>query len=155
MATHLLNIALIGASGNLGQHVLSAVLAKKRSDQNITVISRTASNATFPESVTVKKGDLTDSSFLESALNGQNILVLMLNQASIFGGQDEPRIIEAAARAGVKYVVPSEFGCSSENPAIVAMVPFLGGRKMINDQIKALGMKYMIFSTNGWLDFVG
>jgi uncharacterized protein YbjT (DUF2867 family) len=153
MAAHLKNIALIGASGNLGQHVLSAILATKHVDQKITAIARTTSTATFPDSVVVKKGDLTDSSFLESAFAGQDIVIFMLGIELVFGG-DETRFIEAAARAGVKYVVPSEFGCSSEIPAIRAGVPFLASRLKVNEQIQALGMKYIIFSTNGWLDFV-
>ena len=105
MSSPLKNIAIVGASGTLGTPVLSALLASNI--HNITVVARRESTATFPSSVTVKKGDYNSASFLYSAFSGQNVLILILPIRALDG---QTRLIAAASKAGVKYVLPTEYG---------------------------------------------
>jgi uncharacterized protein YbjT (DUF2867 family) len=149
MASILKNIALVGASGNLGSEVLKALL--KQGKHNITVISRAASKATFPNQVTVHKGDLTNESFLVKAFQGQDIVVSTLAFAGL---RDEEYIIEAAAKAGVKYMIPSEWGASSKMQQYIDSVPFLRHKVELQKKIEALGMRYIVVVTNPWIDYV-
>ena len=149
MTEYLKNVALVGASGNLGSKVLPALI--QQGQHNITVISRVESNATFPEGVLVKKGTYDDNGFLESSFAGQDIVIFMLGFAAM---KDEDNMIHAAAKAGVKYVIPSEFGSPSEDPAFVEAVPMLAGNLARHDLIRSLGLKYIVVSTNAWLDYV-
>ncbi|KAK5128000.1 hypothetical protein LTR85_005117 [Meristemomyces frigidus] len=148
MSSYLKNVALVGASGNLGSKVLSALL--KQDKRNITVVSRPSSSAQFPASVEVHKAEYTDAASLQSAFKGKDVVVIMLAFAGL---QDEIKILEAAARAGVKYVIPSEYGAPSKNPKMADAVPLLKAKLDIHKKIESLGMKYIVVSTNGWIDY--
>ncbi|KIW06038.1 uncharacterized protein PV09_03214 [Verruconis gallopava] len=111
------NVALIGASGNLGPSILNAFL--KNGSFNISVLSRQSSSATFPSSVKVFKIDFSYDS-LVSAFKGQDAVV------SIAGGgqlSDQQKYIDAAIEAGVKRFIPSEFGNDTTNPKTTELVP--------------------------------
>src|ERR1700728_3709515 len=94
------------ASGLVGGEILRSVL--KRSTFNVTAISRKQSTATFPPGVTVKKGDYTSSDFLESALQGQDVLIITL---SVMASPDmQTNFIRAATKVGVPWILPNECG---------------------------------------------
>lgn len=114
MSTILKNIAMIGASGSVGKPTLEELL--KIDTHNITVISRSCSQAVFPPGVEVRKGDYDDDAFMQSALSGQEVLIIMLAFPAL---PQQDRIFEQAAKAGVKYVLPSEYGYGSSVVAIV------------------------------------
>ncbi|KAK3635722.1 hypothetical protein LTR56_014598 [Elasticomyces elasticus] len=141
MTTHYKNIALVGASGSLGSKVLDSLL--KQGKHNITVITRTASTATFPDTVNTRKVDYSDATGLEAALVGQDVLVIMLAFAGL---HDEESIIEAAGRAGVKY----PFGPMAEEALSLS---FMQGKYALHEKITSLGMKYVIVATNSWIDW--
>src|ERR1700753_4271946 len=89
-------IAIVGASGTLGKPTLKALLSK--GVHTITAIQRDESKNEFPAEVVVKKGSFTDESFIIKALEGQDVLIVIvpipnMNIGSIF--------IHAAAKAGV------------------------------------------------------
>lgn len=105
MSAILKNIAIIGASGSVGKPTLAELL--KIGKHNITVISRSSSQAVFPPGVEVRQGDYDDDAFMQSALSGQEVLIIMLAFAAL---PQQDRIFEQAARAGVRYVLPSEYG---------------------------------------------
>lgn len=149
MSSYLKNVALVGASGNLGSKVLSALL--KQDKHNITVISRPESSAQFPSSVKVHKATFTDAGALESAFADQDVVVVMLAFAAL---GDETTIIEAAARAGVKYVIPSAYGASDLYTKMADAVPLFKRQGVILEAIKSLGLKYVVVVTNTWIDYV-
>lgn len=69
-------------------------------------ISRAKSTAAFPGEVIVKRGSYEDESFLLSALQGQDALVLLLGIQAI---PLQEAFIRAATQAGVAWVLPTEF----------------------------------------------
>lgn len=148
MADTLKNITLVGASGNLGSRTLDSILAHGK--HNVTVIARPSSKANYPPSVTVKKGEYKDAAFLESALEGQDVLILMLSFAAL---PDQHRLFEAAGKAGVKYVLPSTWGAPIGNDKQAAEVPLMQAKRDDHAKIEALGMKWITFVTNGWIDY--
>jgi uncharacterized protein YbjT (DUF2867 family) len=64
------NILLVGASGDLGEHVLSALLAD--SSFNVTALSRIHSVSSFPSNVKCLKADYSDKNALAQALAMQD-----------------------------------------------------------------------------------
>lgn len=107
MAT-LQKVALVGAAGSLGSEILKALLDAKF---DVTVISRAGSKSTFSgvSDEKVVRGDYT-LDFFRRALEGQDALVTAVTSSAI----DSQRVmIQAAAEAGVKRIVPSEFGSVS------------------------------------------
>lgn len=109
---------VIGASGSLGKPVVSALLA---AGFNVSALSRESSSATFPDRVTVVKTDFTPES-LETAFHGQDAVV---STVGFFGLAEQIKIIDAAAAAGVKRFIPSDFGCDSADGTIGDVVPAL------------------------------
>jgi nucleoside-diphosphate-sugar epimerase len=152
------NIALVGASGNLGSLVLKN-LVQSRKPFSITVLSRSGSKSAFPAdpSITVKTGSYESASFLESAFAGIDAVILTLNHSAV--PDAEIRLIEAAAAAGVKWIFPTEFGSDTGNEVMINAVPIhpikVRVRGVIEDLAKKHeGLKWIGLVTNPWFDFV-
>lgn len=141
-------IALVGASGNLGKPTLSGLLAQKI--HTVTIIQRNESTASYPPEVSVKQGALDDEAFLVGALQGQEVLVLQLSR---FAMGIQPGFIRAAAKAGVKYVLPVEFG-SDPDSRLVDEFDMLAHKRAPRELISELGVSsWIAVVTNPWLDY--
>ncbi|KAJ3518240.1 hypothetical protein NM208_g14590 [Fusarium decemcellulare] len=106
-------IAIVGGSGTIGSPTVAALLQKNI--HTITAISRTDSTATFPDNVTVLKGDYSNENFLISSLKGQDVLILQLGPKVM--KVQEP-LIRAAAVAGVPYILPTDWIAVVNNPLL-------------------------------------
>lgn len=142
-------IAMVGATGTIGSVTLAALL--KTNIHAITAVTRTESNATFPPGVTVKKGDYSDPSFLASALDGQDVLILQVNMMPDAMESQVP-LIEAAAKAGVRWVLPTEFG-SDIYSRIASDFPMTGMKKKYRDLVEENGMNWVAIVNNPWFDW--
>jgi uncharacterized protein YbjT (DUF2867 family) len=78
----------------------------------VQVLTRADSTSTFPgvSLDKVVRGDFNDINFYRSALKGQDALVLATGSSALDAQKD---IMTAAAEAGVKRIIPSEFGSVS------------------------------------------
>ncbi|PVH76533.1 isoflavone reductase family protein-like protein CipA [Cadophora sp. DSE1049] len=129
------NIAVVGAAGTLGAPVLKAILDSGKF--NVTVITRPVSKSTFPSEVNVIKAEYTSIDSLTSALKGQDAVVSTVGTDGFLG---QSILIDAAIAAGVKRILPSEFGSDYSN-AKAASLPVFGYkvaiRKHLEDKIAA------------------
>ncbi|KAK4498841.1 hypothetical protein PRZ48_009351 [Zasmidium cellare] len=148
MAQLFKKVAIFGAPGNIGSQLVTHLL--KQDKHEVTAVTRPSSTAVFPSSVTVKKGSYTDTKFLETVLQGQDVVVLMLGFAAL---KYQDGIFEAAAKAGVKYVLPSDYGASAENEKIVGLVPLFKTKWEQYHKIESLGMKWVSVVTALWIDY--
>ncbi|KAH7028607.1 hypothetical protein B0J12DRAFT_327470 [Macrophomina phaseolina] len=130
MASPVKNVVLIGAGGNLGPSILKQFLA---SSLNVTVLSRPESKSTFPSEVKVVRSDYSPDS-LKSAFTGQDAVVSLVGTPA-FGAQQT--IIDAAIAAGVKRFIPSEYGCNTQSPDVISLVPFLGGKRQVVEYLQS------------------
>ena len=139
-------IAVVGASGKLGKPTLQALLSK--GVHTVTAIQRNESTNTFPPQVVVRKGSLTDELFLVEALKGQDVLLVILPIPHMDLGD---LLIRAAAKAGVSYILPTEFGVDTpevENEHSM-MPPKMARRRLIEE----LGVSsWIAVIVNFWLD---
>ncbi|KAI4197902.1 MAG: hypothetical protein LQ350_005661, partial [Teloschistes chrysophthalmus] len=103
---HIENIAIVGAAGWSGKHIVSAI--QKNGNQKITAITRQDSTAQIPSGLAVKKVDYDDHSALTSALRGQDALVITMGARA--PPTQQTKLIEAAAAAEVPWILPNEFG---------------------------------------------
>jgi uncharacterized protein YbjT (DUF2867 family) len=115
------NVLLVGGAGDLGKHILSALLAD--STFNVTVLTRTGSNSTFPSNVKVIKVDYKDNDAVKKALTGQDIVISAIGGNSISDKLDQT-LIEAAVEVGVKWYIPSEFTADITDPQFGSL-PFI------------------------------
>jgi uncharacterized protein YbjT (DUF2867 family) len=87
--------------------IVKALLAN---NFNVTIIARSSSQSTFPDGVKVVKGDYNLEFFTE-ALKGQDVILSTVAAAGLL---DQKVVIDAAITAGVKRIIPSEFGSVSK-----------------------------------------
>ncbi|KAF3060091.1 hypothetical protein GL218_04823 [Daldinia childiae] len=107
--TTITKVALAGASGDLGAPVFEQVL---NAGFQVTVITRKGSSHTWPSNVTVKEVDYSSLDSLTEALQGQDAVVATITTPAL---NSQVLLIEAAAKAGVKRFIPSEFGSDTFN----------------------------------------
>ncbi|KAJ4352762.1 hypothetical protein N0V95_003980 [Ascochyta clinopodiicola] len=94
------------ATGSVGSHFLQSILATGK--HGVTVLTRVESTAKFPSSVSVAKVDYTSKDSIISALRGQDFLIITL--AAQTPPDTHALIVEAAAKAGVKWIMPNYYG---------------------------------------------
>lgn len=100
------NITIIGASGNIGAPILSALLSPP-TPFTLTVLTRPTSTAVFPPSVRVLRVDLASLPALTAALAGQDAVVSCVPIPALAG---QRIIVDACVAAGVRRFLPSDFG---------------------------------------------
>jgi hypothetical protein len=84
--------------------------------------------------VKVIKTDYTKDN-LVSALKGQDAVLSFLGSPGL--GDAQLALIDAAAEAGVKRFIPSEFGHNTGSDKIVGLVPLFGGKRKFVERIKS------------------
>ncbi|KAL4902011.1 hypothetical protein BDW74DRAFT_181168 [Aspergillus multicolor] len=125
------NIALVGASGSIGEILLTALIEAQ--EFKITVLSRTSSIATFPPGVTVRKSDFTHTD-LREALTDQDALISAVGAT---GFADQKTLINAAIDARVSRFIPSEFSADSQNDAVLALLPLFAQKTEVIEYLRS------------------
>ncbi|KAL5315881.1 hypothetical protein ACEPPN_016755 [Leptodophora sp. 'Broadleaf-Isolate-01'] len=146
------NVAVVGAAGALGAPILKAIVDSGKF--NVTVITRPASTSTFASSVNVVKADYTSVDSLTSALKGQDVVVSAVGMEGLLG---QSILIDAAIAAGVKRILPSEFGSDLSHPKTAVQPVFgykIATRKHLEDKIAAgADITYTYVVNGGFLDW--
>lgn len=143
------NIAIVGATGQLGKHITAALLENQ--SFKVTALTRSADTSSFPPSITTTQVDYTDPSSLTSALQGQDALIITLAVSA--PPDTQSKLIQAAASAGVRWVLPNEYGNNTDDPAsndVHMGPPKQAARKLIED----LGVSSWIGVVSGfWYEY--
>ncbi|KAK3942489.1 NAD(P)-binding protein [Diplogelasinospora grovesii] len=110
-------VAIVGAGGNVGKPIAAALLATGR--HTVTALTRAGSDtSSFPSGLLISTVNYDDPETIVAALKGQQFLVITL---SVHSPPDTHRkICDAAAAAGVKYVMPNYWGEDLNNTALNA-----------------------------------
>ncbi|TVY91722.1 Isoflavone reductase-like protein [Lachnellula willkommii] len=144
-------IALVGATGNLGAVVLQELLASNLFE--ITVLSRISSTSTGPPGVKFIKVDFDSLDSLVAALEGQDALVSTVASLAVSA---QKRLIDAAVKARVKRIIPSEFGCDLHNVKTRGL-PVYAAKVEIEKYLDELAVKglvsYTLVYTGPFLDW--
>lgn len=126
-------------------------------EHEVTVLTRPKSTATFPTGAAIVKVDYFSSTNITTALQGQDFLIITLGVTS--APDLHSRIVNAAAEAGVKYIMPNYFAFAlSERTGSVPDDPLLSGfGKYIQDvkdvQEKGFDVKYVAMCCGFWYEF--
>lgn len=122
----------------------------KTGKHTVTAISRIESTTTLPEGVELKKVDYDDHSSLVEALRGQDALIITL---SVFAAPDQQvKLIQAAADAGVPWVLPNEWAPDTANEALLKDV--FGNVPEARNLVAKLGKSsYIAVTTGFWYEW--
>lgn len=142
-------ILIVGGTGNVGRHVVSALVEK---GERVRVLTRDPERARgiVGEGAQIVEGDLTDPSSLSAALRGVKKAYLATN-----GGDQvlmESNFAEAAAGAGVRRVVKvSLVGAARDASTTLARV-----HAAIEERLAASGIPATILRANHFMEnFLG
>ncbi|KAL1629116.1 hypothetical protein SLS56_005559 [Neofusicoccum ribis] len=138
------------ATGTLGPAVLAGLLDSNLFE--ITVLTRGRPQRNFPANVAVKVVDYTSVASLEAALRGQDALV----SAMAFEAIDVQRnLVDAAVNAGVRRMIPSEYGNDTQNPKLATLpiyLPKIAVREYLNTKVASNpGFSYTIIMNASFL----
>lgn len=138
-------IAITGATGQLGQHVVANLLKTTAADQLVAVVRNPAkAEALSQQGVNVRQADYGDEAALTKALQGVEKL-LIISSSEV--GQRAPQhrnIIQAAAAAGVKFIAYTSLLHADTSPLGLAD-EHIATEKMLADS----GIPYALLR-NGW-----
>jgi uncharacterized protein YbjT (DUF2867 family) len=112
------NIAVAGATGNLGPTIVQELVA---ADFNVTVLSQSGKSDNLPSGVKVIKIDYSSHDSLVEALKDQEAFVSLIPDFD-----SQPKLIDAAIAAGVKRFLPSEFGSDTLDEKVRTLPVFKG-----------------------------
>jgi len=118
----------------------------------ITVLTREASKKTFPSDIDVKAVDYASIASLEAALQGQDALV----SAMAFEAIDvQKNLVDAAFNAGVRRMIPSEYGNDTWNPNLASIPiyqPKIAIREYLDQKVaERPSFSYTIIMTSSFL----
>lgn len=137
----------------MGMHIVEQLL--KSGNHSITAITRPESSSRVPEGVKVARVDYTnddDDAGLVEVLQGQEALIVTM---SLQAPRDTvAKLMRAADRAGVRYIMPNWFGHDSANDSLVEETMLGEMRRSILDIGKTLSVSsYILLVCNFWYEF--
>lgn len=138
------------SGGTIGKYITEALL--KTGKHKVTAITREDSNNSLPAGVLSKKVNYDNQESLVEALRGQDALIITMNVMA--PPETQAKLIDAAAAAGVPWVLPNEFGGDPLNVEM-GRDTMIGDRKLpFRDQIEKLGKSSWIGVACGfWYEF--
>ncbi|KAE9367246.1 NAD(P)-binding protein [Stipitochalara longipes BDJ] len=145
------SVAIAGASGNLGPHVLKALV-----DANfqVTVLTRSNKPGAYDASVKVVEVDYTSVESLAAALKGIDALVSTVGHEGI---EKQTLLIDASVAAGVKRFIPSEYGSCTTNPKLAAFpiyAPMFKIKNYLQEKAKEGKLTWTVLACGSFLEFL-
>lgn len=138
-------IAITGATGQLGQHVIESLLKTVPASQIVAIVRNPAkATALSQQGITVRQADYTDEAAFTTALQGIDKLLLI---SSSEVGQRTPQhrnVINAAKAAHVKFIAYTSLLHANTSPLGLAD-EHVAAEKMLADS----GIAYALLR-NGW-----
>ncbi|KAI1085433.1 NmrA-like family protein [Whalleya microplaca] len=131
------NVTLIGANGNLGTEILKALI--KAGTFNITVVKRQSSTSTPDADASVRIVTVDDDLTLESltqAFRGSDAVITSIPLRDV---SQHLRIADAAVAAGVRRVIPADYGsCDSRSARARELVPLFENKVRVRARLEEL-----------------
>ncbi|KAF2259492.1 NAD(P)-binding protein [Lojkania enalia] len=142
-------VAITGVSGRVGSHYANSLLETGK--HTVTAITHAGSKGTLPAGVQVAKVDYDDESSLVAALTGQQVLIITL---SVFvPPETHDKLVKAAVKAGVSYIVPNTHGGDINNDRLAADSPYMRAAQNYCKQVEELGSSYIAVSCGFWYEW--
>lgn len=138
-------IVVFQAGGTIGSHITIALLSTN--NVTLTAITRKGSSNSLPTGIHVAEVDYTKESTLIAALQDQQVLIITLSPTA--PRETHSMLVHAAAKAGVKYIIPNGWGADVSNDTS----PLGPVAKAQRDEIEALGMSWINVSCGFWYDY--
>ncbi|KAG4282208.1 hypothetical protein FPRO04_13384 [Fusarium proliferatum] len=142
-------VAIVGAGGTVGSHIASALLQTGK--HKITALTRHGSTNNLPEGIIIAAIDYNDESTLIAALKNQQFLIITL--APNAPKDTHSKLVQAAAKAGVPYIMPNGYAGDIEQVKLGEDTLLGPIAKANRNEIERLGMKWITVCCGFWFDY--
>jgi len=145
------NVAIAGASGNVGSVLLPKLIAN--GNFNVRVLRRAGSDSVYPDGAEVVDMDYSSPDSVKAALAGQDAVISLANTTGL---DSQIALIDAAVEAGVKRFLPSEFGCDTENPnarKLPVFAPKIKTHDYLKQKAATTPLTYTLVFNSAFLDW--
>ncbi|KAL3485281.1 hypothetical protein BJX62DRAFT_247731 [Aspergillus germanicus] len=145
-------VAIVGAGGSIGKHLTAALLETGK--HTITAITRPDSTNQIPSGVEIARINYAtdDDTALVETLRGQQALIITMNVLAL--PDTIIKLIRAAAKAGIPYILPNWYGHDAANDALCEDSMLRRNRDRVIAEIKQLGVSaYLFLVCNFWYEF--
>ncbi|EXJ67659.1 uncharacterized protein A1O5_09005 [Cladophialophora psammophila CBS 110553] len=143
------NIAIVGVGGRIGKHLTEALL--KTGKHKITALTRPESTTKPADGLVVRKVDYNDPAALVDALRGKDVLIITM--AVMAPKEVQSNLINAAAEAGVAWVMPNEYGIDKTNASLAKDVLIAEPLIKTCEYIESLGLSWIGLTCGFWYEF--
>jgi len=146
------NLCIVGGTGKLGSKITQELLDAKVFNVRLLVRKDTLDKKkdildTFKAArATIVEGDVHDHLSLVKAFKGSDTVLSVLGSYS----PEEVNLIEASKEAGVRRLIPADYGIIIEDREDFV----LGPKVKIRDQVIASGLEYTVIFVGGFYQFV-
>ncbi|KAJ5494354.1 hypothetical protein N7463_010441 [Penicillium fimorum] len=142
-------IAIVGAGGTIGSHITAALL--KTGKHTVTALSRKGSSNKLPKGILVAPVDYDDEATIVAALKDQQFFIITM--APTAPQDTHSKLVQAAAKAGVPYVMPNAYGGDIDNVKLGEETMLGPVGKANRDEIERLGMQWITICCGFWYDY--
>ncbi len=133
----------------MGKYIVEALL--KTGKHTVTALTRPDSTTVVPAGVKTAHVNYDDESSIVAALQGQDILLITL---SVTAPKDtQSKIIRAAAKAGLRYLIPNGWGQDPTHGKIGEDTGLVAGFKAGTAEIESLGLQWINISCSFWYEW--
>ncbi|TVY62182.1 hypothetical protein Focb16_v014080 [Fusarium oxysporum f. sp. cubense] len=142
-------VAIVGAGGTVGSHIANALLQTGK--HTVTALTRQGSTNNLPHGIIVSPIDYNDESTLIAALENQQFLIITI--APNAPKDTHSKLAQAAAKAGVPYIMPNGYAGDIEQVKLGADTILGPIAKANRDEIERLGMNWITVCCGFWFDY--
>ncbi|KAM0263552.1 hypothetical protein ACHAQJ_001171 [Trichoderma viride] len=143
------NVAIVGAGGQVGKHIAEELL--KTGKHNVSAITRVGSNSKVPKGVKVVEVDYDDEQTLVNGLKGQQFLFISLAVTAPIDTQD--KLVAAAAKAGVQWIMPNSYGTDFANKPLLKGILTAERTEAGVAAVEKAGISWVFMSCNFWYEY--
>ncbi|KAL2825260.1 hypothetical protein BJY01DRAFT_262728 [Aspergillus pseudoustus] len=142
-------VAIVGAGGTIGSHIARALLETGK--HTVTALSRADSSNKLPTGIHVATVDYADEATLVAALTGQQFLIITMSPTA--PRDTHSKLVQAAAKAGVPYIMPNGWGPDIEDVKFGEDTLLGPAAQAARDEIERLGMHWVTVCCGFWYDY--
>ncbi|KAJ5159877.1 NAD(P)-binding protein [Penicillium canariense] len=145
-------VAIVGAGGKVGKHLTEPLL--KTGKHIVTAITRPDSTSKLPDGINVIHVDYSgeDDTALVEAVRGQQALLITMSVTAPRGTVN--KLVRAAGKAGVPYVLPNWFGHDDANDSLCDDSMLSSSRDSILAEFEPFdATSYIFLVCNFWYEF--
>lgn len=123
----------------------------KTGKHTVTALTRASSKGKFPDGVKVVEVDYDDEESIVSALRGQQFLAITL--AARAPAEINGKIVNAASKAGVPYIMPNTYGGDFSNKSLIEDSPIGDNYTARREEVENSGATWISLVCGFWYEW--